>query len=682
MRLLQLILLPIAMLIWHSSAWALTVPLNFASGIDAQTVLRGESQSVDIPFELLKNEAIENLELTLAVYNNNPILSSQLWLFQAGLPLAQVELEQVDRYQYINMVVPKSVFSEPNAVLTVQIKHTVPSGAEWLDSSQLVTTISNTDSFYRLTSEQSTMPLGNTLANFEKMLRNGYFHRHTVHLQSVGDNTAPTSLSHAAMLVQGLTLRAGFELSSLHYNSALTEHVASMKQNDENKTKAQLSTLTLWFGTKAALIENNRLSQAAAAAITGPYIGLHPDSEFESYQLVISGNNETQLAQAIHFFSSHHSSLPNQTYTTSMPMKTIATRYVEPTISYPMAYFTSQQNLTGVPLNFQVHIPANTVMDSSAIAKMNLLLTHPKVQPGDGNLVIRVGGEYASSVRLRSSIWREQQHYRLNISMAHFRPGLNDITIEVFGPAQNDESLNAFPVLMAEQSNLVLAPWLNYVPTEGHNVTAHDFLALSDQFGANAQIIVDSSAADQQQLLWHILANVALQTEQPLTQLLISDNRQIERPFSLDLTAHKTPLFPTHDESVKSQTHLIAIRQALFDIISTTNGAQSSSPLSYSSHSPLEHHSRDAIASVYQDNDNDWYGIRVQSYDLQRWQHFFNAAEKNTPNGMLTEDIFAAGFDQIFTALFWGYPALLTVMVCLIAWLLSWIIARAVENKR
>lgn len=151
-------------------------------------------------------------------------------------------------------------------------------------------------------------------------------------------------------------------------------------------------------------------------------------------------------------------------------------------------------------------------------------------------MVIRVNGDYANSMPLRASRWRETQHYRLAFPMNQLRPGLNKVSVELYGPEQIDSySATTVPFIakIEGSSAIRLGAWVNYLTKFDHQLPADQLLFLADNNGSDSQVTLNFEQPSQLNAVWQLLSHLTHQARRPMNELLVTDNTSQQRPINL-----------------------------------------------------------------------------------------------------------------------------------------------------
>ncbi|SKA71866.1 cellulose biosynthesis cyclic di-GMP-binding regulatory protein BcsB [Enterovibrio nigricans] len=319
-------------------------------------------------------------------------------------------------------------------------------------------------------------------------------------------------------------------------------------------------------------------------------------------------------------------------------------------------------------------MPSNILFSSEDNAKLNLLLTHSRVAPGAGSMILRVNGEYANSLPLRSSYWRDTQLYRLNIPMRDFNPGINKVSVEIYGPVDIRNQQRRFAVYMSEKSNLKLSSWVKFIPTEGHHVSPQDFFAISDDCGKKAQLTVSPNDPVQLKNLWRLISHVSHHTKKAMPGLLVTTKREQSRPFHV-IFGDDVPSTPFFNET-KQDSQWDTLKQRLFEFVAHNESEHEDSESYF-----IPTNDND-IAYVKHTNDEGWYRIHMLPTTQDEFASFLRNENIMPPAGALSEREFSSSTSQYIKAAFIGYPAGLAVVSLLIIWWMSAFVTRALEARR
>ncbi|USH04933.1 cellulose biosynthesis cyclic di-GMP-binding regulatory protein BcsB [Grimontia kaedaensis] len=636
------------------------VPLTYATEQRQDLVLRGQSQTVSIPISILAGQEVKAIKLSLAIYNNNRIDKSLLWVAAGNRTLANVEIKQKDKFQYVEMTIPPELLARKEPKLNLRIQHLSDDVELVVDTTKLSTTISAEESSYALTYVESEGFETQTLFSFEEMIRSGQHHSDPVHLVSgIHDNT-DLALGIAASLVQGWTLKSRSEDYAFDYQATLLP-------------PPHLNGPTVVFGTKDHLLNAGWINQEMFNEITGPYLAVSKHKKNLEWLLILSGNNNREVKRASKVFGYNLRRLPDQSSMVVKKDDMVTDQTLKSSSSYAINSFTPQQDLTDSPLEISFLMPSNIMFSSEDNAKLNLLLTHSQVAPGAGSMILRVNGEYANSLPLRSSYWRETQHYRLNIPMRHFHPGVNKVSVEIYGPVDIKNQQRRFSVYMSDKSNLRLGSWVSFIPTEDHHVSASDLLTMTNSCGMNAQITVDPTDPVQLKNLWRLLSHVSHRTHKATPGLLVTSDKTQQREFQVSLSKIERIHHLEEDDTETSKFH--ALRQALFDFVVSEDTSQDSQTEPFSVMT-------NELAYIEHGKQQGWYRIQFYPASNEAFDDFLRSKTVIPPAGVLSEKEFSSGSNQFVRAAFIGYPAALSAVALLIIWWMSAFVTRFLEGRK
>ncbi|MGF1766888.1 cellulose biosynthesis cyclic di-GMP-binding regulatory protein BcsB [Enterovibrio makurazakiensis] len=639
------------------------VPLTYAMDTKEDIVLRGQSQIMPIPISILDGQEVENVRLSLAIYNNNIVDSTVLWLAAGNRSLANIEVKQRHQFQYIEATFPAGLLSKENPSLNLRIQHLSNDPNLVIDTTGLNTTINVKASFYELNYQESGTVNQKTLASFEEMMRSGQHHDAPIHMISAITDS-DLSLSLAAYLVQGWTLKSGSEDYQFDYRM-------------ESKYGERRLGPVIVYGTSDALLNAGWVDQETHKAVSGPYLGIGDSTKGDEWLLIISGKNEREVKRAAKVFANNMRRFPERGSMVVVNEDNVIDRSLKSEATYLMSEFTEQTDLTDSPLELDLVMPSNILFSDEDNAKINLLLSHSRVAPGAGSMILRVNGEYANSLPLRSSYWRDSQHYRLNIPMRKFSPGINRVSVEIYGPVDVQNQDRRFAVYMSEKSNLRLSSWVKFIPTEGHKVSAHDFFAIADDCGKQAQISVDKKDPVQLANLWRLLSYVSHRTHKAMPGLMITGETEQRRPFHISLTdieAAEPYILPAQNVS-----RWDGLKTHLFDFVAGKGEAEQEN--FYTSDMMFSEPTSE-LATIKHTNQEGWYRIQFAETTYEKFDDFMRSESSSAPAGVLSEREFSSSTSQFFKAAFIGYPAGLSILALFIIWWMSAFVSRALEARK
>ncbi|MDD1779827.1 cellulose biosynthesis cyclic di-GMP-binding regulatory protein BcsB [Enterovibrio sp. ZSDZ35] len=654
-----------ALILFFLSAFAMAektakVPLTYATDNQNDIVLRGQSQTVSVPISILDGQEVDSIRLSLSIYNNNVIDKSMLWISAGNRTLANVEIKQRAQHQLVEMTIPSELLSKREPRLDLRIQHLSNDPSLVIDTTRLKTIISAERSSYTLNYQESGQVSNATISSFDEMVRSGQHHDAPVHLVSVLKNDPEAALNIAASLVQGWTLKAGSKEYHFDYRQF-------------SEYNAALEGPAIVFGTRDDLLSAGWIGQEQYQQIVGPYLGMADTAKTSEWVLFLSGVSERDVKRATKVFANNVRRLPERDHWVVTEDDDMIDRSLKSDSTYLLSEFTDQSDLTDTPLELSLVMPSNILFSSEDNAKINLLLTHSRVAPGAGSMILRVNGDYANSLPLRSSYWRDSQHYRLNIPMRDFRPGINKVTVEVYGPVDVRNQQRRFAVYMSEKSNLKLSSWVKFIPTESHHVSPQDFYAISDDCGKKAQLTVDPNDPVQLESLWRLISHVSHHTKKAMPGLLVTADREQTRPFHVVFGEEEqaTPFFT----EIKPHSTWGEMKQRLFDFVANTQFEEESV-------NDFEPNTVDEIAYVKHTNDQGWYRIIMLESTSEEFASFLRNEHIMPPAGVLSEREFSSSTSQFVKAAFIGYPAGLAAVALLIIWWMSAFVTRSLETRR
>lgn len=635
-----------------------TVPLTYSTVNQGDIVLRGQTQMINLPISILEGQKVEKLHLSLAVFNNNAVDKSLLWISTGKRTLVNIELKQRSQFQQLDVTIPPELISKRDSSLNIRIQHISNDPSHVVDATELTTVINAESSNYSLTYIESTNTEDQTLLAYNDMIRSGQGHGLPVQMVSLVEDNQDLSLGIAASLVQGWTLKSGSEDYKFDY---ITSRSASF-----STTKP-----TVVYGTRDNLLNAGWIDLETHNAISGPYLKTGKNPKGIDWLLVISGNSPMEVKRASKVFANNLRRLPDSASSVIKVDDAMKDTSLKSAKKYLVSEFTDQVELTDSPLALSLIMPSNIMFSSEDSAKLNLLLQHSRVSPGEGSMILRVNGKYANSLPLRSSYWRDNQHYRINIPMKDFRPGINHISVQVYGPVDIRNQQRRFKVYMSDNSNLHLSSWVKFIPTEGHSVSPTDFLAITDDCGKQAQITLDPDNPEQLTKLWRLLSHVSHRTHKAMPGLLVTSEAQQKRQLHIKLNETNEENFVF--EQTENDSRWEELKHTLFDFIAHSESGTDDFGQSLNAHE---------LAYVRHTNDKGWYRLQLTESSPEKFDDFLRSESSAPPKGVLSEKEFSSNSSQFFKAAFIGYPAALSVIALIIIWWISAFVSRFLEARK
>ncbi|MGF1734700.1 cellulose biosynthesis cyclic di-GMP-binding regulatory protein BcsB [Photobacterium satsumensis] len=524
-----------------SLAQTVNVPLSFVLPEAQDSTLRGQWDKLSFPLTILDNQQVNDIKVSLSLTHSGNIDLAHLWVNLGDKPIANIQLQPNGASQQIVVKLSQALLKRYGNMMTIAVRHQLPASLslaeQRLEASEAVTKVLAEQSYFEL--NFTTKSVESTLADFSALIMSGQLHDKPIQLVSHIPDDTEAALSIASQLIQGWTLRSGNK--SYQY-----QYIEQQKENtpySENISEKPNSPIQLLFGLPEQLASTNILPSDHLEGIQGPYLGLIQQQDSDNLLFIISGRNKYELLEATAYFATPSYPLPAYKYAVVKRYQQPEKKLLQSKGEYTITQFTSQQKFGHEPLMLPLLIPANSLFSPDETAHINLLLAHPSVRPGEAAMVIRVNGDYANSMPLRASRWRETQHYRLAFPMNKLRPGLNNVSVELYGPEQTDP-YNATPTPfiahIEESSVLRLGAWVNYVTKFDQQLPADQLLFITDNNGRDTQVTLNYNDSNQLTAIWQLLSHVTLQAQRPMTELLVTHSNSQRRPIKLTFDVGNT----------------------------------------------------------------------------------------------------------------------------------------------
>ncbi|MGR5062998.1 cellulose biosynthesis cyclic di-GMP-binding regulatory protein BcsB [Photobacterium sp. DNB22_13_2] len=515
-----------------SIAQTVNVPLSFVLQEGQDATLRGQWDKISFPLTLLDSQEVTGIKISLSLVHSGNIDLAHLWVNLGNKPIANIQLQPNGESQQIVVNLSQALLKRYGNLMTISVRHQLPASLslteQRIEASEAVTEILAKQSFFELNFTEKNIE--STLADFSALIMSGQLHDQPVQLVSHISDNSQAALSIASQLIQGWTLRSGSKSYEYQY----------IAQQDRVTSNSQIQLL---YGLPEQLATTNTLPSDYLAGIQGPFLALVKQSNSKKYVFVVSGRNEQELLEATAYFANPDFPLPNHKYAVVSRYQQSDKTQLQSKGKYTISQFTPQQEFGQEPLVLPVMMPANSLFSPDENAHINLVLAHPSVLPGEAAMVIRVNGDYANSMPLRASRWRETQHYRLAFPMNKLRPGLNKVSVELYGPEQID-SFNAttmpFIAEVEENSAIRFGAWVNYLTKFDHQLPADQLLFITDNNGRDTQITLNYSEPSQLAAVWQLLSHITLQARRPMTEILVTENTSQQRPVNLTFDVGNT----------------------------------------------------------------------------------------------------------------------------------------------
>ncbi|MBV1839827.1 cellulose biosynthesis cyclic di-GMP-binding regulatory protein BcsB [Photobacterium ganghwense] len=520
-----------------SQAETIRVPFQYLLPDGRDPMLRGQWDKISFPITVLDHQQANAIQLSLTLSHSGNIELANLWLNLGEKPLANIQLHPSGEPQQIKVTLPPELLSRYGNMMTISVRHQLPASLtmteQRIDASEAVTEILASQSFYELDyRDTNSSP---TLATLAGLIKSGQLHGQTLTIVNLLGDNPQAALTVASHLVQGWTLRSGSDQYQYAYDnligsdSGLSSNSSALSDSDK---------VQLVFGLPENLRHQHAIPDTMTDSIHGPFLAVFRQPETRQWRLIISGRNAAELLQASRYFATPDYILPPQAFTQISEQPLVRPMQMASQDHFRIGMFTQQKQFGDEPLMLPLMMPANMLVNQDENAQINLVLRHPKVDPGEAAMIIRVNGEYANSMPIRASFWRHTQHYRLTFPMRQLRPGLNTVSVELYGPEQRvtynqGSSYMPFIAQIDSHSTLKLGAWVNYLAEYEHQLPPEQLLFLSANNGRDAQFTLHYEQDSTLSAVWQLLSHLTHQARQPMTDLLLTTTLQQVRPVNL-----------------------------------------------------------------------------------------------------------------------------------------------------
>ncbi|WP_299017940.1 cellulose biosynthesis cyclic di-GMP-binding regulatory protein BcsB [uncultured Photobacterium sp.] len=607
----------------NAQAEAVKVPLSFLLPDGRTPILRGQWDKISFPLRILNNQQAEKIRISLALKQSKNILQTTLRLNLGDKPLATIQLEPSrTQKKIIAELTPEHLVQYGNQLI-LSANHRLPPTLnvtqKRVEASEAATEILLDQSFFELT--YSEKPYNQTLSGFTQLIKSGQIHEHSIKLESALPGYSDTSLSIASLLVQGWTLRSCSDKYQFSYHPIHTYQ--------ENTTP----NVRLIYGTQTQLQTNPTIPSQYLREIRGPFLALYRDKKQNSWLFIVSGRDESEVVNAAQHFATPGYELPKQAFTLVGSHQPQQKSKLTSNRRYPIGHFSTQQQFGDEPLTLPLLMPANILVNKEETAQLNLLLKHPKIIPGEAAMVVRINGDYANSTPLRASYWRDSQHYRLTFPMDKLQPGLNTLSIELYGPTQKislTEKLRyqPFTASISPESNLKLGAWVTYLPSHKERVNAKELLVMATDNGRQSQLTLNYPEPSTLPEVWQLISHVSLNARQPMPELLLTKEPLQSRPLNLSFNIGNAYQQALSANNMKEVSYINLARQYILSKMNNSElfltDSQPSQPIS-----PFFQYDRNPVYSNHQTKISDTFGI-ISVEEESGWSEITFTATDNT----------------------------------------------------
>ncbi len=675
-----------------ASAETVQVPLTYLLQDSRDPVLRGQWDKLSFPLTILDTQQADSVRISLALKHSGNIDKATIWLNLGDKPLANIQLQPDSEQQQIVANLTPTLLAKYGNQLTLSVRHLLPPSLSMtqqrIAASEAITEILVEQSFFELAySENAVKP---TLASFAELIRSGQVYQHDIQLESLLTSNSDTSLSVASLLVQGWTLRSGSDKYRFSYHHPESNPIA----------KHQPANVRLVYGTQSQLEARSMLPTQYLNAIQGPFLGLYKPVAQNDWILVVSGRSENEVVQAAQHFAIPSYELPKQLFALVSKHQPMNRKGLESNQSYQIGMLTRQQQFGDEPLMLPLMMPANIMVNKEETAQLNLLLTHPKVNPGEAAMVIRINGDYANSIPLRASLWRSAQHYRLTFPMDKLHSGLNTVSVELYGPEQvsyfdQGAAYQPFTASLSPTSAINLGAWVTYIPAGRQQISADELLIVAANNGKQSQLTLNYEQLSELSEIWQLISFISHKAHQPMLDLLLTTNKKQTKPINLVFTVGEQYPISEMASSPAKTGFINQTRQNLLSIMNnsglpssnTQTALFSSQYFQYSNNPPFRNNeSRETSLGVVSTKPgSNWSQIEfiaADSKQLTSNMEIYLSQQTIPAKGAIQLAIPSYGNDiQLARAGFINYPYSLPLFLLCLIFPLALLIQRSLGDK-
>ena len=275
------------------------------------------------------------------------------------------------------------------------------------------------------------------------------------------------------------------------------------------------------------------LGRDLAAAITGPFLAVLPiDGNADHVMLVVSGNNEAELAAAAAAFADHRTPLPrlDRAEVRPLPLDLVpSARSISAGETYSFRklgmYSGPAGNGTEPSTVVPVHLPPDFFAADNRKARMILDFKHsPNLAPGSV-VDLRVNNSYRAPIALDKPQEGGYQGYAISFPLNLLHPGENRIVFEpqirsAEGVGCTSRTELARSIDISERSTLDLPPVARVIHQPDLHLfhsTGYPYTVSGDE--GRSEIVIPDHDDDGIAGAWTMAAKLAQMADQPLHQL-------------------------------------------------------------------------------------------------------------------------------------------------------------------
>lgn len=438
-------LLVLCTALFHASALAATLQIPLRKLAPVQDFrLRGSMDNYTFSLPIPERWQVKKASLHFAYVNSTALipLNSRLVFMINDQPLAQIRLNPDAPQGEVVVPVPGSVFKTGyNSCSFWVAQHYTIDECEDPFSPELWTWLKLNDAYFSFELEQIPVPSRVSAINdFLFDPRNIVDTR----VNLVVPALSPNHLQAAALVASGIGLRYEYRVPEVALANSLSPGVDNV-------------LIAVNRDLQALLPEPMQLEAGPVIAIRPlPEKKIGPSGLVEwdpnpGYALVVvTGKDETEMLTAAQAFAALSYPLPGSPTTriSNLRLPDIEERMIQHGLSADQTYTfaslgaaTSEfRGISAPRLNLDLRLPSDLYFSPNKFASIILHMAYDAMMRSDSVLNIRLNGKFVSGVPLDNPRGDYFRDYRVDIPLAAFKPGANQLSFEaVLTPLHTDK---------------------------------------------------------------------------------------------------------------------------------------------------------------------------------------------------------------------------------------------------
>ena len=595
------------------------VPLSKLVGFDRddqfnlkenQINLMESTNSFMFNLPISKRMDISKITLHLDFIHSTVLLKnrSQVRVVVNGIVVAQIGFDPVNPHVIADIPIPFETFREGYNAVEFKVAQHYSEDCEDPAAPELWTQINTIKSYFYL--EYDYRPIRFTLASldevFDRKLKD-----YTVTIMRPKETAQydDVDLKWGALAAQGVSLRLEYRPVNLKMATAVQRD--SLRVFEEMATsnypllaldQTGLKNDVVLIGTRDELrpLFHPRLRDSMAAAISGPFLSIMPAADPRFQIVIISGNDASEVTQAVQAFAFVRSSFPDSTFMVVNELNLPSVEpdtfpgIIQPGVRYTFKEFgyrtTSGGSYKRRELKFVA--PPDLLIRKEANVSIKLDFTYGAAFRKDSVLNIYLNGIFEKAISLDNDQGARFHDYEFYISASSILPGTNVLRFEPVIPPLVTSKCTAVQeenaMLTIWDSSSIELPLLDrYVKLPDlalFSRTGYPFTSTAD--GEEMGIVVRGQNSGSILAAWQMMAKLSQITAMPLYKAIISfraiDGRHLlivgDRPSLYEDDMRNSPVklgeifefdYPVGKGSRKGATTLLDRTKSFFSPLRT-----------------------------------------------------------------------------------------------------------------